>query len=187
MAPLTNDGLMTLEEIYGRHVDFVWRSLRRQGVPQEDAADAIQEVFLTVHRTLQGFEGRSSLSTWLYTICRSIARDRRERAHRRFEVVRSDLLHDGVDERADAAARAEHNDRLSLLETILGGMEAELRDVFVLFEIEDMTGEEISGALSIPLGTVYSRLQLARKAFKRAAVRMEAGNEGLPVRAGGKV
>src|SRR6185503_12616060 len=113
---------MTLEEIYGRHVDFVWRALRRQGVPEEDAGDAIQEVFLTVHRTLQGFERRSSLSTWLYTICRSIARDRRERAHRRFEVVRADLLHDGVDERADAAARADHNDRLSLLETILGGL-----------------------------------------------------------------
>jgi len=177
---------MRLEDIYESHVDFVWRCLRRQGVPEEDAADAIQEVFLTVHRTLPGFEGRSSLSTWLYTICRSIARDRRERAHRRFEVARSDLLPDDVDQGANAAARAEHNDRLSLLETILSGMEAELRDVFVLFEIEDMTGEEISGALSIPLGTVYSRLQSARKAFKRAVVRREAGSAGSPVRAGGK-
>lgn len=186
VGPLTGDGLMTLEEIYGRHADFVWRALRRQGVPEDEAGDAIQEVFLTVHRTLQGFEGRSSLPTWLYTICRSVARDRRQRAHRRFEVAGSDLLADNVDERADAAARVEHNDRLSLLETILGGMEVELREVFVLFEIEDMTGEEISQALTIPLGTVYSRLQLARKAFKRAVVRMEAGKDVPAVRAGGR-
>jgi RNA polymerase sigma-70 factor, ECF subfamily len=177
---------MTLEEIYGKYADFVWRALRRQGVPPDDSADAIQEVFLVVHRTLDGFEGRSALSTWLFTICRSVARDRRLRAHRRLEIARPDLLADDVDQRADAAARVEHNDRLSLLETILDRMDADLREVFVLFEIEDMTGEEISQALSIPLGTAYSRLQMARKAFKRAVVRMETGKQIPAFRAGGR-
>lgn len=193
MAPLTKTEAaggagghrMTLEEIYGRYADFVWRTLRRQGVPPDDAHDAIQEVFLAVHRTLDGFEGRSSLPTWLFTICRSVARDRRQRAHRRFEVARSDLLEGGVDRRADGAARVEHNDRLSLLETILAGMETELRDVFVLFEIEDMTGEEISQALTVPLGTVYSRLQLARKTFKHGVARHEAA-DAPAARAGGR-
>ena len=177
---------MTLAKIYERYADFVWRTLRRQGVPPDDAADAIQEVFLTVHRTLDSFEGRSSLSTWLFTICRSVARDRRLRAHHRMEIPRSDLPVDDVDQRADAAARLEHNDRLSLLETILERMDGDLREIFVLYEIEDMTGEEISQMLSIPLGTVYSRLQLARKAFKRAVVRMESGNPAPVVRAGGR-
>jgi RNA polymerase sigma-70 factor (ECF subfamily) len=177
---------MTLEQIYGRYVDFVWRTLRRHGVPPDDTHDAIQEVFLAVHRTLGAFEGRSSLPTWLFTICRSVARDRRERAHQRHEVVRSDLLVDDVDERADAAARVEHNRRLAQLETILGGMEAELRDVFVLFEIEDLTGEEISEALAVPLGTVYSRLQVARKIFKRDVARLEAGRPPHVARAGGR-
>jgi RNA polymerase sigma-70 factor, ECF subfamily len=164
---------MTLAEIYEKHVDFVWRCLRRQGVPPADAADAIQEVFLAVHRTLASFEGRASLPTWLFTICRSVARDRRERAHRRHEVPSAERLGE-VDERADASARLEHNARLSLLETILSAMEPDLRDVFVLYEIEDMTGEEIGQALSVPLGTVYSRLQVARAAFKRQVVRIEA-------------
>jgi RNA polymerase sigma-70 factor (ECF subfamily) len=177
---------MTLEEIYARYADFVWRCLRRQGVPPDDAADAIQEVFLSVHRTLDAFERRSSLRTWLFTICRSVARDRRQRAYRRLEVAQSDALSDRIDERADAAARLEHNHRLSLLETILGHMDADLRDVFVLFEIEDMTGEEISEALSIPPGTAYSRLQLARKAFKRAVARMETGRDQPILRAGGR-
>ena len=164
----------------------MWRTLRRQGVPPEDANDAIQEVFLVVHRTLEGFEGRSSLPTWLFTICRSIARDRRQRAHRRLEIARPDVLAKDVDQRADAAARAEHNHRLSQLEAILTTMEPDLRDVFVLFEIEDMTGEEISQALAIPLGTVYSRLQLARREFKRQVVRLEAGKAPPVVRAGGR-
>jgi RNA polymerase sigma-70 factor (ECF subfamily) len=176
---------MTLEQIYAEHADFVWRCLRRQGVPPDDAGDAIQEVFLAVHRALAAFEGRSSMQTWLFTICRSVARDRRQRAHVRREVPRSNALDDGVDQRADATARLEHNDRLSLLETVLAHLEPELREVFVLFEIEDMTGEEISQALSIPAGTAYSRLQLARKAFKRAVARLEAGSD-LPIaRAGG--
>jgi RNA polymerase sigma-70 factor (ECF subfamily) len=177
---------MTMEAIYERYADFVWRALRRQGVPPDDAHDAIQDVFLVVHRTLAGFEGRSSLSTWLYTICRSIARDRRQRAHRRHEIVGSEVVVDDVDARADASARAEHNHRLSQLEVILAGMEPELRDVFVLFEIEDMTGEEISQALGVPLGTAYSRLQLARKEFRRGATRLEAGRHVAPTRAGGR-
>lgn len=176
---------MTLEDVYTAHADFVWRCLRRQGVPPDESDDAIQEVFLVVHRALAAFEGRSSLQTWLFTICRSVARDRRQRASVRHEVPRADALLDGIDTRADAAARLEHNDRLSLLESILSQMEPDLRDVFVLFEIEDMTGEEIAQALSIPPGTAYSRLQLARKAFKRAVARIEAGRD-LPVaRAGG--
>lgn len=78
---------MTLEEIYEEHADFVWRTLRRLGVPEGDAPDATQEVFLAVHRTLAQFEGRSSIATWLFTICRSVERDRRRRAHRRHEVA----------------------------------------------------------------------------------------------------
>ncbi len=177
---------MTLEEIYAHHADFVWRCLRRQGVPREDAADAIQEVFLAVHRTLKSFEGRSSVRTWLFTICRSVARDRRTRAHRRLEVVRPNATFDDVDARADAAARVEHNDRLSLLETILSRLEPELRDVFVLYEIEDLTGEEIAEALTLPLGTVYSRLHAARKEFKRAVVRFEASAPATRAHVGGR-
>jgi len=178
---------MTLEQIYEKHADFVWRCLRRQGVPPVDESDAIQEVFLTVHRTLDTFQGRSSLPTWLFTICRSVARDRRQRAYRRREVATVDLLGEDVDQRADAAARVEHNARLSRLESILAAMDPDLRELFVLYEIEDMTGEEISQALSLPLGTVYSRLQLARAAFKREVVRMETADEtSLVARAGGR-
>ena len=177
---------MNVEEIYGQYADFAWRCLRRMGVPQEDLADAMQDVFLTVHRTLSGFQGRSSVSTWVFTLCRSVARDRRMRAFRRYEVVAGDNLPDQVDLRADPEAHAEHNQRQRTLETILAGLDADLRNVFVLFEIEAMTGDEISEALGIPSGTAYSRLALARTAFRRGLARMQASELAIQIGAGGK-
>lgn len=172
---------MKLEDIYRAHVQFAWRVLRRHGVGPADMADAVQDVFLTVHRTLDRFEGRSSIKTWLYTICASVARDRRERAHRKHETARLDDVGEPIDLRASADARAEHNLRLQLLEAALREMGPALGEVFVLFEIEELSGQQISDALSIPLGTVYSRLQLAREAF-RATVRRSEHERPAPAR-----
>lgn len=82
------------------------------------------------------------------------------------------------------SAKVEHNRRLAVLEGILDGLESKQRTVFILFEIETMTGEEIAEALSIPLGTVYSRLRLARAQFRRALLRWEAKDPAV-LRAGG--
>jgi RNA polymerase sigma-70 factor, ECF subfamily len=177
---------MTVEQIYGQHAGFVWRSLRRLGVPEDDVGDAMQDVFLTVHRNLDKFEGRCCVSTWLFTICRSVARDRRRRAHLRHEVSEDAAVEHEVDLRADIGAHVEHRERLSLLESILETMSADQRTVFILFEIESMNGEEISQALSIPLGTVYSRLGLARTAFRRNLARVSARQSSRPFQAGGK-
>ena len=176
---------MNVEAIYGQHADFAWRTLRRMGVPGDDLADAMQDVFLTVHRTLAGFRGRSSVATWLFTICRSVARDRRMRAHNRYEIQADDAP-DAIDLRADPEAQAEHGQRLHALEASLAGMEANLRNIFVLFEIEGMTGDEISEALGIPSGTVYSRLGLAREAFRQSLSRLQRGAAKQANRAGGR-
>jgi RNA polymerase sigma-70 factor (ECF subfamily) len=175
---------MKLEDIYRDHVDFAWRVLRRQGVGPADMPDAIQDVFLTVHRTLESFERRSSFKTWLYTICASVARDRRQRAHARRETARLDEVGEPIDLRATADARAEHNLRLMMLESAVGEMDPTLSEVFLLFELEELTGQEISEALSVPLGTVYSRLQMARESFRRTVGRIENGRRAPARRAG---
>ena len=68
---------MTFEEAYRAHFAFVWRSLRRLGIREEDAADTAQEVFIVVHRKLPEFAGHSKLTTWLYGICFRVASERR--------------------------------------------------------------------------------------------------------------
>ena len=176
---------LTPRLIYERHADFAWRTLRRLGVRESEAGDALQDVFVIVHAKLSQFEGRSSVSTWLFTICRSVA-TRRRRQYRRERDNVSDISDDTiVDLRADVGRAAEHNQIMALLEAILQSLDANQRTVFILFELEKMSGEDISQALNIPLGTVYSRLQLARNGFRQALARHEAKARFGSLRAGG--
>jgi RNA polymerase sigma-70 factor (ECF subfamily) len=81
---------------------------------------------------------------------------------------------DRADENADVGAAAERKQGLEMLEGILDDLPLEQRAVFTLFELEGMGGEGIAEALEIPLGTVYSRLRIAREGFKKALTRLQA-------------
>jgi len=174
-----------LQSLYSQHADFVWRTLLRLGVSRDDVADAVQDVFLVVHQQLAHFEGRSALSTWLFTVCRSIATRRRRQYRRERENVTDDGTDDIIDLRADVGRAVEHNRDLLLLETLLESLDVNQRNVFILFELEKLTGEDISQALGVPLGTVYSRLQQARNTFRQALARHESKSQGAALRAGG--
>lgn len=165
---------MTFREVYDEHFAFVWRTLRQFGVQEKDAPDAVQEVFVVVHRKLPAFEGRSKLSTWLFGICVRVASDRRRLAHVRREVADEATLETQVDHAAGPAQHVERRQALALLEGALAALPDEQRAVFVLFELHEASSEEIAESLGIPLGTVYSRLRLAREAFRKALARLHA-------------
>jgi RNA polymerase sigma-70 factor (ECF subfamily) len=183
--PATNDQTMTLgpptlRAIYDEHVAFVWRALRRLGVRESDLPDAVQDVFLVVHRKLPEFEGRSKVSTWLFGIAMRVARDRSKLAHVRRQVGDEEAVLAFVDENADVAAQAERRQAAEMLEAILDGLPLEQRAVFTLFELDGMSGDAIAELLEIPLGTVYSRLRLAREAFQRSVSRLKARQDRPP-------
>lgn len=172
---------VTLGDIYKAHFDFVWRNLRRMGVPQASMDDAAQDVFLVVHRKLAGFQQRSSVKTWLFGIVSRVAHD-----HRRLERRKGDPLRyeepktlDALPDRATLGPvqRAEQNASIRLLEEMLSQMAPEKRDVFFLAELEQMTAPEISQALGIRLTTVYSRLRAARIEIEEALARRRAGKK----------
>jgi RNA polymerase sigma-70 factor (ECF subfamily) len=173
-SPRAGEGPVSFQTIYEEQFRFVWRSLRRLGVPESDVADATQDVFIVVHRRLGEFERRSKVSTWLYGICYRLARDRRRAAHVRRRVDDEGPIEERADDRADVAAAAERRQGLELLEAILDDLPIEQRAVFTLFELDAMGGETIAETLEIPLGTVYSRLRLAREGFRRALARFQA-------------
>jgi RNA polymerase sigma-70 factor (ECF subfamily) len=166
---------MTFEETYRAHFAFVWRSLRRLGVREEDAADAAQEVFIVVHRKLPEFAGRSKLTTWLYGVCFRVASERRRAAPK--PALGEQEAAAFIGRPADPGATAERNQGLAMLERVLDRIPHEQRAVFCLFELEGMTGEEIAEALQIPLGTAYSRLRLARVAFSAATAELAGPRE----------
>jgi RNA polymerase sigma-70 factor (ECF subfamily) len=159
-------GAMTFEETYRAHFAFVWRSLRRLGIREEDAADVAQEVFIVVHRKLPEFAGRSKLTTWLYGVCFRVASERRRAAPR--PALGEDEATSFIGRPPDPGATAERNQGLAVLERALERIPDDQRAVFCLFELEGMTGDEVAESLEIPLGTAYSRLRLARAAFSAA-------------------
>jgi RNA polymerase sigma-70 factor, ECF subfamily len=161
---------MTLQDIYREHFRFVWRALHRLGVPEQDLADAVQDVFLVVHRKLTEFRGDSKLTTWLFGICARVASDRRRLAHVRREVPGASTDQQ-ADESGDLVNVLERRDARAMLERILDEMPTEQRVVFGLFELDGMLCEEIATLLDIPVGTVYSRLRLARQVFQKSVAR----------------
>ncbi len=162
-------------ELYDEHFRFVWRSLHRLGVREDDVPDAVQEVFVVVHRRLAEFEGRSKMTTWLFGICMRVASD-----HRRSAVVRREIpteagaLDAAGDRIDDVSAAAEAARRRELLYRILDELPDEQRAVFILFEIEGLSGDAIADLVGIPVGTVRSRLRLARDGFRRSLARVQA-------------
>jgi RNA polymerase sigma-70 factor (ECF subfamily) len=154
------------------HFDFVWRSLVRLGVPRADAEDALQQVFLVASGKVGEIEPGRERAFLFGTALRIASRARRTHQRRR-EVLDGEPAErldpsPGAEELVDRArARAE-------LEAILDGMPIELRAVFVLFELEQMTMAEIAATLDLPAGTVASRLRRAREDFQAAARRSAA-------------
>jgi len=164
------------EEIYRAHYDFVWRTLHRMGVGERDVMDAVQKVFIVAHRRLAAFDGRSSLKTWLCGIALRVASDYRRSASARREVLVAETP-PGTSSEADQLRRLEAQERLAVLDAVLAELPIEQRTVFVLFELEEVPGEEIAALLGVPEGTVRSRLRLARRAFSKI-VAARSGQSG---------
>jgi RNA polymerase sigma-70 factor (ECF subfamily) len=167
----------SFREIYDAHFAFVWKSLRRLGMREADVPDAAQEVFLVVHRKLGEFEGRSKITTWLFGIALRVARDRQRLASARQKTSDDGALASFADESVDVHGDAEKREGLALLEAVLDTLPLEQRAVFCLFELDGMSTSEIAEVCDIPLGTVYTRLRLAREAFQRQVARIRARTE----------
>jgi RNA polymerase sigma-70 factor (ECF subfamily) len=151
------------DDVYTAHVAFVWRIVRAFGVPDSGIEDAVQEVFVIVHRRLPEFEGRSAITTWLFAITRRVAL-----AHRRKGIGRTEPLAAEPTGTADTFAAVSRAQAAAIVSSILDTMDEDKRIVFALVELEQLSVPEVAAVLDIKLNTAYSRLRLARKAFETA-------------------
>lgn len=166
----------TVAEIYAQHCRFVWRNLRRLGVAPEQVEDAVQDVFLVVHRRLSEFEGRSSLATWLFGIVLRVASRYRERSRskrQRFEPGSADFL-DEIAATGSHGAFEEVAQRQAadLVYSVLDGLDEDKRNMFVMVELEQMSVVEAAQVLELNLNTAYSRLKRASAEFERQLKRL---------------
>jgi RNA polymerase sigma-70 factor (ECF subfamily) len=160
---------VAFQDVYRVHFRLVWRARAKLGIPQADRMDLTQNVFIIVHRQLAGFQGRSELTTWLCAICRYVARDYLRSARVRREVVLDarDIAQRMINS-GDGLLQPPNSQDLSLLlESVLNRLPEKLRLVFVMFELDELSGDEIAHLLNLRVGTVRSRLRLAREVVQR--------------------
>lgn len=175
-GPLDEDRLADLAVVYREHHEYVARVLRYLGLEPHLVDDALQDVFLVVHRRLASFDARRSLRNWLYGIARRVASEYRRgmrRGSRPLVLVSDPALHAGGrdDVRLESAA---------MVEQFLGALDEDKRRVFLLTEVEGMTAPEIAEAEQLNVNTVYARLRAARIAFERAVAQHGARDRSEP-------
>jgi len=171
-APMNGPCARRVADVFHDHAPFAWRVLRRLGVAEADVDDVCQDVFMTVHRKLAEFEERSSVRTWVYGICVRVAADHRKRTRRRREVAAAEVREPAIDAPQERSAAL--REACELLDCILDGIDDKKREVFVLYEIEELSMAEVALAVGCPLQTAYSRLHAARREVESMAQRLES-------------
>ena len=164
-ATSADPGETTLADVYRAHAGFVWRVVRRLGVPEAALEDVVHDVFLVVHRRLHEYDGRAALTTWLFGIARGVAANHRrgaQRADRKLAVVPPPA--EGIDPETGAA----RNEAAEFVRAFLDGLDEERRLLFHLADVEGMKVPEIAEAMGLNLNTAYSRLRATRELFQRA-------------------
>lgn len=138
---------------------------------EDDARDAAQEAFIAAYRNLSNFRGEAKVSSWLHRIAVNQCLTTKRRQKTRSEDFIDD--EDGSEERIFVAAaryspanEAEQDERLKIVRQAVGALPTDLRQVIVMKEFEEMTFQEISETLELPLSTVKSRLYTALKQLR---------------------
>lgn len=151
-------------------IDVAYRVLRRLGVENAEIDDALQSVLVVTYRRFDEIASVEQLKAFVYATCANVARDHNRRRSR--NSARSTAI-DEVEHAAATSAPGPEDaldckQGLAIGQRILASMDEELRIVFVLYELEELTGPEIAEQLGVPVGTVASRLRRARKVFREA-------------------
>lgn len=155
----------------------VWRCLRRFGVPASDVEDCFQSVLLQLHARWDRL-GRlpvNELRSYACCVAIGVARGA-ARARKRTEQTSAQYAADELPAEGTPESVAERQEELARLDAILATLPDERREVFVLYELEGLTGPEIAEHLGVPEGTVASRLRRAREDFQAAIARLRAAD-----------
>jgi RNA polymerase sigma-70 factor (ECF subfamily) len=166
-----------IRRLVAAHFEFIWRSLRRLGVPQAEVDDAAQKVFWVAARRARDI-AEGSERAFLFSTAMNVTADVRRARRRRPEVSDDDALAEAIEPMCSAEELVDRKRAREILDEVLDLMDLDLRSVFVLAELEELPAPEIGALLGLPVGTVYSRLRRARDEFRTIAKRFRAQMAG---------
>ena len=166
------------EQIMRLYADRLYNYILRMVGNATDAEDLVQETFLRAYQGLPQFDGRASLGTWLYRIATNLCIDHQRRRARRVQTV---SYSEGEDEEGEPAAwdfpdqqtpnpleAALNRELEAVVEDAIDKLSPKLKTVLLLYDVEELSYEEIARVLGIPIGTVKSRLNHARTQIQKA-------------------
>lgn len=151
--------LSDFRALYRGHHGFVWHALHRFGTDSAVLEDAVQDVFVVAYRRRSAFDG-SSEKAWLYGIARRVASNyrrgdrRRAERQRSFRTSRSRGSSDGTRE------------AIETLDRFVASLAEDDRELFILSELEGMTGPEIAQIRGRNVHTIYTRIRKLKMQFR---------------------
>jgi len=151
-----------------RHKAFLFTLIRTKVHSRETAEDLAQEVFLKLYRSLDGFRGEAKLTTWLYRIALNTVKDyERSRKRRPTEAILDTVRGWFGSRREEPEARALENEERELILRILKELPEKYRDILYLHYCKELSYQELSRALGLPVKTVETRLYRGKALLKK--------------------
>ncbi len=161
-----------LGELFAAYHQRVSVWVRRLGGPQIEVDDAVQEVFLLAYRHLGKLKQRDGLKVWLYRATENVVRHQRRRLRRQREVLSggaetAQLASESPSPGELATDEEARRKALQLTYAVLDRMSERNRTLIILFELEELTGQEIAELKGAKVATVWVWLHRARAEFRR--------------------
>ncbi|OZI33071.1 RNA polymerase subunit sigma [Bordetella genomosp. 1] len=156
-----------LRDLVREHSGRLQRFIVKHIGNTSDAEDLAQQAFLEAARSYRSFRGESQLSTWLYGIALNLVRNHLSRSpQRRYDFTSDDALEQHASATPTPEQAAEQNQNMRLLQEALAELPPNMRDVLLMVGMDDVSYEEAAVLLTVPVGTVRSRLSRARSSLR---------------------
>lgn len=163
----TPDDEYLLCDLVREHSSRLHRFIIKHIGDTSEAEDLAQQAFLEAARSYGNFRGESQLSSWLYGIALNLVRNYLSRApERRYAFVSDCVLETHVCPAPAPDEAMQQSQAMELLQESLNELPENMRDILLMVGLEDISYEEAAALLTVPIGTVRSRLSRARSALR---------------------
>lgn len=168
------ENLPSFQEIYEKYKNKVFNTVISYLQNQEDAEEVTQDVFVEVHRSIQSFEGKSSLSTWIYRISINKSLDfiKSKNRKKRFAFM-SSLFNSAGDLQHDApnffhpGVILENKEKAAILFKAINSIPENQKTAFILSKVEGLSYVEISEVMQMSVSSVESLLFRAKQNLQK--------------------
>ncbi|HJV72282.1 RNA polymerase sigma factor [Ideonella sp.] len=175
MNPVPTHPEIVFRDLMQQHRTRLVHFVRRQVGDDAEAEDLAQQAFADAARAYAGFRGDSQLSTWLYGIALNLARNHQARSpSRRHRFEDASQLDDMPCGRPDPSEQCELDQLMRRLARELDALSPDMREVLWLVSVDELAYEDAAARLSLPVGTVRSRVSRARSQLRRRFLRSGA-------------